>query len=144
MKRFDALRLWIWSTLPVAGLLLGLLVLPGCASGGTAAQAGEGEAVEEGVASYYAPRFHRQRTASGERYDEAAYTAAHRTHPFGTLVRVTNQTNGRTVDVRINDRGPFVRGRIIDLSKAAARELRMVEEGVVPVRVEVLRWGAGS
>ena len=144
MKRFDALRLWIWSTLPIAGLLLGLLLLPGCASGGAAAQAGEGQAVEEGIASYYALRFHGRRTASGERYDKDAHTAAHRTHPFGTLVRVTNQENGRTVDVRINDRGPFVRGRIIDLSDAAARDLGMVEEGVVRVRVEVLRWGKGS
>lgn len=143
MKSFDALRLWIWSALPVAGLLLGLVVLPGCASGGAAAQAGAGAAVEEGIASYYAARFHGRRTASGERYDKDAHTAAHRTYPFGTRVRVTNQTNGRTVDVRINDRGPFVRGRIIDLSHAAAGELGMVRDGVVQVRVKVLRWGDG-
>jgi len=143
MKSFDGLRLWIWGALPVAGLLLGLMVLPGCASGGAAAQAGEEAAVEEGLASYYALRFHGRRTASGERYDKDARTAAHRTHPFGTHVRVTNQTNGRTVNVRINDRGPFVRGRIIDLSHAAARELGMVRDGVVQVQVEVLRWGDG-
>jgi len=143
VNSFDGLRLWIWGALPVAGLLLGLMVLPGCASGGAAAQAGEGAAVEEGLASYYALRFHGRRTASGERYDKDARTAAHRTHPFGTHVRVTNQTNGRTVNVRINDRGPFVRGRIIDLSHAAARELGMVRDGVVQVQVEVLRWGDG-
>lgn len=144
MNRADTIRLRIWRALLTTGLLLGLIALAGCASGGAAAQVGAADAVEEGLASYYAPRFHGQRTASGERYDEAAYTAAHRTHPFGTLVRVTNQTNGRTIDVRINDRGPFVRGRIIDLSHAAARELGMVQDGVVQVQVEVLRWGEDS
>ncbi|TQE92577.1 MAG: septal ring lytic transglycosylase RlpA family protein [Spiribacter salinus] len=121
-----------------------MIALAGCASGGAAAQVGAADAVEEGLASYYAPRFHGQRTASGERYDQQAYTAAHRTHPFGTLVRVTNQVNDRSVDVRVNDRGPFVRGRIIDLSAAAARDLRMIQDGIVRVRVEVLRWGEGS
>lgn len=141
MISFDALRLRIWSALPLAGLLL--LLLPGCVAAGPTAQAGDEKVAEEGIASYYAPRFHGQRTASGERYDQDAHTAAHRTHPFGTIVRVTNQENGRTVDVRINDRGPFVRGRIIDLSKAAARDLHMVRDGVVRVRVEVIRWGEG-
>lgn len=91
-----------------------------------------------GKASWYGPGFHGKRTASGERFNENAYTAAHRSLPFGTRVRVTNLRNGRMVDVRINDRGPFVRGRIIDLSRAAASEIGMIRDGVVPVEVHVL------
>ena len=80
-----------------------------------------------------------QRTASGERFDKRALTAAHRTLRMGTMVRVTNEHNGRSVVVRINDRGPFgKRSRIIDLSEAAARQLDMIEAGVVPVTLEVL------
>src|SRR5690606_13032527 len=96
-------------------------------------------AVERGKASWYGGRFHGRRTASGERFDKHALTAAHRRLPFGTTVRVTNRRNGRSVTVRINDRGPFGRrGRIIDLSEAAARRLDMLRAGVVPVVVEVL------
>ena len=89
-----------------------------------------------GMASWYGES---QMTASGERFDKHAMTAAHRTLPMGTRVRVTNQHNGRTVVVRINDRGPYSRGRIIDLSEAAARVLGMIEAGVAPVTLEVLR-----
>ncbi len=93
---------------------------------------------QEGLASWYGKKFHGRTTASGERYDMHALTAAHRTLPFGTRVRVTNLANGRRVVVRINDRGPFIRGRIIDLSYAAARQVGMVQAGVARVRVEVL------
>ena len=93
---------------------------------------------EVGLASFYGARFHRLRTASGERFDMHRLTAAHRTLPFGTRVRVTNLRNGRTAIVHINDRGPFVKGRVIDLSLAAARQLRMVQRGAERVRVEVL------
>ena len=93
---------------------------------------------EVGVASFYGARFHRLRTASGERFDMHRMTAAHRTLPFGTRVRVTNLRNGRSAVVHINDRGPFVKGRVIDLSYAAARQLRMVQRGAERVRVEVL------
>ncbi|WP_281347184.1 septal ring lytic transglycosylase RlpA family protein [Thermosulfurimonas marina] len=93
---------------------------------------------EEGLASWYGPGFHGRRTASGEIYNMYAFTAAHKTLPLGTYVLVTNLKNGRRVVVRINDRGPFVPGRIIDLSYAAARALNMVEDGVVPVRITVL------
>jgi rare lipoprotein A len=82
-----------------------------------------------GSASYYAAKFDGRRTASGERFDNSAMTAAHRTLPFGTLVRVTNIANGRSVILRINDRGPFARGRIIDLSRAAASELGLIVRG---------------
>lgn len=78
-----------------------------------------------GLASWYGPGFQGRRTASGERFDTGAFTAAHRTLPFGTRVRVVNVNTGRSVVVRINDRGPFVRGRVIDLSKAAARAIGM-------------------
>ncbi len=92
-----------------------------------------------GKASWYGERFHGRQTASGERYNMNAMTAAHRTLPFGTRVRVTNKSNGRSVVVRINDRGPFVGGRVIDLSYAAARRVGMVNSGTAPVRVDVLR-----
>lgn len=95
-----------------------------------------------GVASYYAHAHHGRRTASGERFDMTELTAAHRTLPFGTRVRVTNLANGRRAVVRINDRGPFKGKRIIDLSYAAARELGMVADGITRVRLEIL--GAGS
>ena len=97
--------------------------------------------VEEGLASWYGPGFHGRRTASGEIYNMYAFTAAHRLLPLGTYVLVTNLENGRRVVVRINDRGPFVPGRIIDLSYAAARALGMVEKGVARVRVVALAEG---
>lgn len=89
-----------------------------------------------GKASYY---WHPQKTASGEPFRPDRLTAAHRTLPFGTRVRVTHTRNKRSVVVRINDRGPFKRGRVIDVSRGAARALGMLAEGVAPVRVEVLR-----
>ena len=94
--------------------------------------------LERGTASWYGPRFHGRRTASGERYDQQAYTAAHRTLPFGTLVRVRSLVNGREVEVRITDRGPYAlgsagRNRIIDVSRAAAVELDMLGLGVKEV-----------
>lgn len=95
-------------------------------------------AVEVGLASWYGPGFHGRRTASGEPYDMRALTAAHPAHPFGTRVRVTNLANGRRVVVRINDRGPFVGGRVIDLSRAAASALGIIGPGVARVRVEVV------
>jgi rare lipoprotein A len=100
---------------------------------------------DEGMASYYAEPYHGRPTANGEIFDTYnAMTAAHRTLPFNTLVRVTNKTNGQTVDVRINDRGPFVDGRVIDLSLAAARKIDMVRAGVVPVRIHVMKTGDSS
>ncbi len=91
-----------------------------------------------GVASWYGPRFHGRRTASGELYDMNALTAAHPTLPLATMVRVTNLANGRSVTVRINDRGPFALDRIIDLSHAGARALGFDRSGVARVRVTVL------
>lgn len=91
---------------------------------------------QEGQASFYAKRFHGRTTASGDPYDSTAMTAAHRTLPFGTRVKVTNLRNDKSVIVTINDRGPHHRRRIIDVSKAAARELDFVDRGVTRVRIE--------
>jgi len=96
-----------------------------------------------GLASYYAEPYNGRKTASGETFDTyQELTAAHRTLPFNTLVKVTNESNGRDVEVRINDRGPFVDGRIIDLSLKAAREIDMVRAGVVPVRLAIVKDGS--
>ncbi|MFZ3202846.1 MAG: septal ring lytic transglycosylase RlpA family protein, partial [Pseudomonas sp.] len=89
-------------------------------------------------ASYYGARHHGKKTASGERFDQHALTAAHRSLPFGSRVLVTNLRNEKSVVVRINDRGPYARGRIIDVSRQAAERLDMLRAGVVPVRVEQL------
>ncbi len=98
-----------------------------------------GGTVQTGLASWYGPDFHGRPTSNAEIYDMYELTAAHRSLPFGTQVMVTNLNNGRTVSVRINDRGPFKKDRIIDVSYAAARLLDMVGEGVVPVRLDVLK-----
>jgi len=95
-------------------------------------------ALIEGLASWYGPGFHGAQTASGEYFNQNDLTAAHRTLPFGTKVRVTNVYNGRSVVVRINDRGPFSGGRVIDLSAAAAQALGIINSGVAPVQIEVL------
>jgi len=111
----------------------------GCATtGGRPARPELTARIETGMASYYGRKFHGRRTASGERFDMTAMTAAHPSLPFGTRVRVTNLTNGRAVVLRINDRGPFKRGRIIDVSRAAAKELAMIGPGTAKVRVEVV------
>jgi len=92
-----------------------------------------------GIASWYGPGFHGKHTASGEIYDMYAMTAAHKTLPFNTIVRVVDLETGRWVIVRINDRGPFVPGRVIDLSYAAAEELGIVERGIARVGLKVLK-----
>jgi rare lipoprotein A len=97
-----------------------------------------GEYVEEGVASWYGDPFNGHRTSNGEVYDMYQFTAAHRTLPFGVVLRVTNLSNGRQTEVRINDRGPFVGNRIIDLSLSAARAIEMVGPGTAQVRIEML------
>ncbi len=98
--------------------------------------------LEEGVASWYGDAFHGRETASGEIYDMEAMTAAHRTLPFGTVLQVQNLDNGRVTTVRVNDRGPFVPGRHVDLSRRAARELDMVGSGTARVRLAIVNGGA--
>lgn len=98
----------------------------------------------EGVASYYADDFHGKLTSNGEVFNMNDATAAHRTFPFGTRIRVTNLSNSKSVMVRVNDRGPFVEGRIIDLSLGAAKEISLVQTGTTRVRLEVIQWGDGK
>jgi rare lipoprotein A len=95
---------------------------------------------ETGIASWYGPDFHGNLTANGEVYDMNGISAAHKTLPFGTIVRVVDLETGRSIVVRINDRGPFVEGRIIDLSKGAAEKLGIIERGIVPVGLRIVRW----
>ena len=98
----------------------------------TAAQKNE---LQGGLASFYGEGFDGKLTANGERFDRKAFTAAHKTLPFNTCVRVTSVDSGKSVEVRINDRGPFVAGRVIDLSEGAARVLGITDRGVAPVRL---------
>lgn len=97
---------------------------------------------ETGTASYYADEFDGRKTANGEIYDMNELTAAHPSYPFNTLVRVTNVINGKSVEVRINDRMPQFKNRIIDLSLAAAKKIDMIKAGIQEVKVEVLKWGS--
>ena len=91
-----------------------------------------------GYASYYAEKFHGKKTASGEIFDMNSLTAAHRTLPFGTICKVTNLENNKSVVVRINDRGPFIEGRILDLSKGAAQAINGLAAGIIKVKIEIL------
>ena len=120
-------------------MLAAALLLGGCATR-TASIPAEPPvhqgAVSTANATYYGPGFHGRRTASGERFDRHAMTAAHRTHPFGTRLSVSNPNNGRAVVVRVNDRGPFTRGYSLDLSEGAFRSLGMRSSG--PVEISVL------
>lgn len=93
---------------------------------------------EKGEASWYGPGFNGKKTASGEIFNAAKYTAAHKKLAFGTNVRVTNLNNNKSVIVKINDRGPFVKGRVIDLSEKAAKEIDLIKEGHVPVKIEIV------
>ncbi|HET9253294.1 MAG TPA: septal ring lytic transglycosylase RlpA family protein [Candidatus Eisenbacteria bacterium] len=128
-------------SLSTALLLLGFLLGGGCAARSAGPKphdydtAGD-EFVEEGIAAYYATAFHGRRTASGSVYDERDLTAAHRTLPFGTRVRVTHLENRKEVVVTINDRGPFTKGRVIDLSREAAKRLDLIRDGIARVRLE--------
>jgi rare lipoprotein A len=130
--------------LPAVAFSLGaLLFSAGCGSSLPRSSATGGESADhsEGIASYYAEEFNGRQTASGEVYDMEGLTAAHPTLPFNTRVRVTNLDNGKSVVVRINDRGPFKKGRILDLSYRAARLIGLIPEGTAPVRMEVLPAG---
>lgn len=133
-------------THPFIVLLLAVLLIGGCADRSSDAPEPDADRAERqqsfsqrGKASYYARMHHGGRTANGETHDQNALVAAHRSLPFGTKVRVTNLSNGKQVIVRINDRGPFRRGRIIDLSRAAAQQIDMLKKGVVTVRIETLK-----
>lgn len=138
---------------PLIALLTLTLLIPGCSrrptlssdplglptSSQTVKSSKRVESGFKGKASYYADPYHGRPTASGEIFDKNKVTAAHRTLPFNTWVRVENMLNGKAVEVRINDRGPFVSGRVIDLSLGAAKKIDMVRAGVVPVVLKVIK-----
>ena len=131
---------WSCATRRVAARLAGTLAAPVLFATGCSLLHGNAAPgpVEVGTASWYGAELEGSHTASGERFDAHAFTAASRSFPIGTSVRVTNLANGRSVVVRINDRGPFARGRVLDVSYAAARALGMVGSGTARVRIETL------
>lgn len=106
--------------------------------------AGQAQASESGLGTYYADKYHGRPTASGELYDKFKFTAAHKTLPFGTMVRVTRLDNNRSVVVKVNDRGPFTPGRVIDVSRAAAEQLDLIRTGETRVRVEIVQGGTAG
>lgn len=120
-------------------LLLFLCILTGCSTVHTGAGGNWIGFTESGKASYYADKHQNRKTASGELYKHDLKTAAHKRLPFGSNVKVTNIKNGKSVIVKINDRGPFVKGRIIDLSKSAFRTIGNTSSGLISVKIEVLR-----
>ena len=141
------LRTAAFTLLPVA------LLLGGCGTGSprfTSAHGADGSVRDpsgyqlDGIASYYAEEFHGRKTANGETYNMNELTAAHRTLPFGTKVRVVNRDTGRSVIVRINDRGPFKDDRVIDLSLAAAKQLGLIATGTGAVLLEILELGTAA
>ena len=98
----------------------------------------------KGVSSYYGPKFHGKLTANGEIFDMYGVTAAHKEFPFNTITRVTNEKNGKSLIIRINDRGPYIDGRILDCSFGAAKKLGFVTDGTAPVKIEIIEWGDGE
>ena len=125
-----------WKTPPPASIASSPAPPPGTPALDSAS--GEAKDEEVGVATYYGPDFHGRRTANGERFNMYAMTAAHRSLPFNTKVKITNLDNDKVAYVRINDRGPFQKNRIIDLSRAAAKELGFEQKGTARVRIEIL------
>lgn len=119
-----------------------LMLLTGCSStsaiGGSKTKNSANSHALIGQASWYGDRFHGKLTASGETYNMNAYTSAHKTLPFGTIVRVTNTANNKSVDVKINDRGPYVKGRVIDLSYQAFTQIGNIKKGTIPVKIEII------
>ncbi|WP_235998298.1 septal ring lytic transglycosylase RlpA family protein [Hymenobacter sp. BT559] len=127
------------SALSKANTILSSLLILGLTACGTSKSA----FTQTGQGSYYADKFRGRPTASGTPYRPSKLTAAHNTLPFGTRIRVTNTRTGRSVKVTVNDRGPHVKGRIVDLSKRAARKIGLVDAGVAPVQLKVVRAAAG-
>ena len=139
----DAILPPIPTLAPRAGQFREAAALPRVMKGGrSSASAGRQAPARRdltGLASWYGPGFHGRKTASGERFNQGKLTAAHRTLPMGTKVRVINEENGRSIVVTVNDRGPFIKGRVIDVSKRAAELLEFKEDGVAKVRLEILQ-----
>ncbi|WP_234573240.1 septal ring lytic transglycosylase RlpA family protein [Rhodohalobacter sp. 614A] len=130
-------RIYFFLLIPIL-----LLTLSSCgAVKRTASEQKSGQIIGSGIASWYGPNFHGKLTANGETYNMNAYTAAHKTLPFNTVLRVDNVENGKSVTVRINDRGPYIANRIIDLSRRAAEQIDMIGTGTASVRLMLLREG---
>lgn len=123
-------------------IALVLMILTGCTSTSAIGESKTKDYAKShtliGQASWYGNKFHGELTASGETYNMNAYTSAHKTLPFGTIVRVTNTANNKSVDVKINDRGPYVKGRVIDLSYKAFAQIGNVKKGTIPVKIEII------
>jgi len=119
------------ASIAIAGAISGCAVRPNVTA----------KASEVGIASYYSNDFDGRKTADGEIFDNSKFTAAHRTYPFGTVVKVTNLATDATVVVRINDRGPFTQSRLIDLTAAAAKAIGIMRAGLGRVRIDVVEWG---
>ncbi|MBV5272170.1 MAG: septal ring lytic transglycosylase RlpA family protein [Lamprocystis purpurea] len=129
----------------VSSALIAATLMTGLMTSTDTLAASRGGSTQSGKASYYHDRFHGRKTASGVAYNKHALSAAHKTLPLGTQVRVTDARSGKSVVVQINDRGPYARGRVIDLSRAAAREIGLVNKGVANVKLEILgRSGKGG
>lgn len=143
VRQLAAACLAVWSLLATVACAGPSSARPGAyaASGGRPMARGEANPGElRGQASWYGPGFAGRPTASGEPFDPRDFTAAHRTLPFGTVVRVVRVDTRQWVDVRINDRGPYAHGRVIDLSEAAAAEFDLIDSGVTEVWIEILQW----
>lgn len=139
MIQFQKMKSFIKLGRGVQFLILVLILLfGGCATGDSSYREQAAGYSETGLASWYGNEFNNRITSSGERFDPHQLTAAHRTLPFNTRVKVTNLENGESIVVRVNDRGPFMKSRIIDLSNEAAKRIHMIGRGVVNVRLEVV------
>lgn len=141
MARLEFTELRSHSRLGITAAILWVSVLffHGCAAPSYRSESGSTVYTETGIASYYARKFQNRKTASGERLNNSAMTAAHKTLPFGTEVVVENLDNGKLVKVKINDRGPFVKGRIIDLTRAAFSQIGELDKGLARVEIRVVR-----
>jgi len=128
------MRRWVLAATVGLGLWTGCASRPARPTGEEGTSSGRGY-LEEGLASYYGPGLNGRPTASGEKLDPKKLTAAHRTLPFGTCLKVVNMENGRSVEVRVNDRGPFKQGRVVDVSQLAAERLELVTKGLARVRL---------
>lgn len=144
MPSKERVNVWFHPRAAVVLMLLGVLSTIGCSANRRPQSLPDSSGLkplEKGTASWYGPKFHGRRTANGERFDMNELTAAHPSLPFGTLLEVRNVRNGKTVKVRVNDRGPFSKSRIIDVSFAAARELGLVLSGTAPVQLFLAKKG---
>lgn len=119
-------------------IILILLTFTGCSSTSKKTKEYSRHHILRGQASWYGKDYHGRLTASGEKYNVRKYTAAHKTLPFGTIVRVTNINSNKSVKVKINDRGPFIKGRVIDLSPKAFKKIAPIDKGIVPVKIDIL------